>query len=192
MNARHPDATTTVEEPVTPSAVRVFFALVPDEQVRNSLVSLSRDVARRSRGRAVSGEHVHLTVAFLGDISADRVPALQKIGDQVAHRGAVLSFDTLGAWRASGVAWVAPSTVPSSLLTLHAELGAALAEGGFTIEARAFRPHITLARRCVTPMPRARATPIDWRVDRLVLIGSELRAEGPRYRELATWPLLLQ
>jgi 2'-5' RNA ligase len=171
--------------------VRAFFALVPDEPVRAALVDLARDVARRSRGRAVTGEHVHLTLAFLGDVPASGVPALQAIGASIPHVGAVLEFDTLGAWRASGVAWTGPSVIPPELLALHATLGTALAGAGIVLESRAFRPHVTLARRCVQPLPRTRTTPIRWRVDRLRLVGSELLSQGPVYRDLASWPLTI-
>jgi 2'-5' RNA ligase len=101
----------------------------------------------------------------------------------------VLSFDSLGAWRASGVAWIGPSVLPPALLTLHSTLADALVAAGFELESRPFRPHVTLARRCLQPLPRARCAPILWRADQLFLIGSELLPEGPVYRNLAAWDL---
>ncbi len=170
--------------------IRAFYALVPDESVRLQFLALARDIARRSRGRAISGEHVHLTLAFLGDVDASALPELRTIGDRLPHVGATIDFDVAGAWRASGVAWVAPAVVPVPVLALHAALREALAADGFDIEARPFRPHVTLARRCVLPQPRARCSPVRWPVDRLCLIGSQLRPEGPVYTELAAWPLV--
>lgn len=171
------------------TSVRTFFALVPDDAVRQRFVTLARDVARRSRGRAVSGEHVHLTLAFLGDVPVTSVPDLRGIGDRLPHEGALLEFDTLGAWRASGVAWVAPSRLPPPLTQLHATLNQALRDSGFEVETRPFRPHVTLARRCVQPQGRAVMTPIAWPVRKLCLIGSELHPEGPVHSTLAEWPL---
>ena len=72
--------TTSPEELAAPAApmptpiVRAFFALVPDDDVRRQISALARDVARRSRGRAVSGDHVHLTLAFIGDVATDVHP----------------------------------------------------------------------------------------------------------------------
>lgn len=175
--------------PHTTSA-RAFFALVPDEAVRQRFALLARDVARRCRGRAVSGEHVHLTVAFMGDVPATSIPDLRRIGERVAHTAALLSFDTLGAWRASGVAWVAPSHLPAEVAALHATLNQALRDTGFEIESRPFRPHLTLARRCVQPQARQAMTPIAWDVRKLCLIGSELHPEGPVHSTLAEWPLV--
>jgi len=94
--------------PATPAgvpAVRAFFALAPDDDVRESLAQFGRDIARKSRGRAVSPENAHLTLAFLGDVARARLPVLQQVGDRVPHAGFVVEFDALGAWRASGVAW---------------------------------------------------------------------------------------
>ena len=146
----------------TATTIRAFYALVPDDAIRMQFVALARDVARRSRGRAMMGDHVHLTLAFLGDVATGLLPSLRKIGDSLPPVGSILDFDQLGAWRASGVAWIAPSVIP---------------------------PHITLARRCVQPHPRAQCAPIRWPVRRLSLVGSELRPEGPLYSELATWEL---
>lgn len=173
----------------TGSRVRSFFALVPDEDVRRQFLTLARDVARRSRGRAITGDHVHLTLAFLGDVDAAALPTLTGIGDRLPHAAALLEFSELGAWRASGVAWIAPAEIPAPLITLHATLRDALSSAGFALDTRSFRPHVTLARRCVLPHPRVHSTPIRWQVARLCLIGSQLRPEGPLYTELATWAL---
>jgi 2'-5' RNA ligase len=122
-------------------------------------------------------------------VSLDRVAELRAIGERLPRRGATLLFDTLGAWRASGVAWVAPAEVSDSLLVLHAALHEMLAAASFALESRPFRPHVTLARRCVQPHPRTRCAPIRWPVDSLCLVGSELRPEGPLHTTLCDWKL---
>lgn len=172
-----------------PDAVRVFFALVPERPVAELFTALARDVARRARGRAVAGHHIHLTLAFLGDVAPAAIPALRRIGDALPHDGGVVVFDTLGSWRASGVAWIAPRELPPQVAALHGALHAALAAAGFPLDTRPFRPHLTLARRCVHPVSRAACAPVRWNVDRLCLIGSELTPEGPVYSELAAWAL---
>jgi len=114
------------------------------------------------------------------------------VGDRVPRTGFVVSFDSLGAWRASGVAWIAPSVLPPPLHKLHATLASGLQAAGFELETRPFRPHVTLARRCLQPLPRAKCAPILWRADKLYLIGSELREDGPVYRNLAAWDLVVR
>lgn len=180
-----------VDTPGATQRIRAFFALVPDEATRLKFVALARDVARRSRGRAITGEHVHLTVAFLGDVEASELPRLRAIADALPLAGAALDFDVLGAWRASGVAWVAPADVPAPLTAMCTALHESLQQAGFSLDTRPFRPHVTLARRCVQPHPRAHCAPIRWDVTRLCLIGSELRPEGPLYTQLHEWTLPL-
>jgi RNA 2',3'-cyclic 3'-phosphodiesterase len=175
-----------------PRGVRAFFALSPDDEVRETLAGLGRDVARRSRGRAVSPENAHLTLAFVGDVTRDSLAVLQAVGDRAPKTGFVVGFDSLGAWRASGVAWIAPSVLPPPLLKLHSTLMDALNAEGFELETRPFRPHVTLARRCLQPLPRAHCPPILWRADKLFLVGSELRDAGPVYRNLASWDLAIR
>ena len=178
--------------PAIAQRIRAFFALVPDEATRLEFVALARDVARRSRGRAITGEHVHLTVAFLGDVETSALPRLREIGDALPLAGGRLAFDVLGAWRASGVAWVAPAEVPAPLTAMCTALHDSLQHDGFSLDTRPFRPHVTLARRCVQPHPRAHCAPIRWDVTRLCLIGSELRPEGPLYTQLCEWTLPLK
>ena len=175
----------------TTPRVRAFYALVPNDSIRLQFLALARDVARRSRGRAISGEHVHLTLAFLGDVPATRVERVARDRRRLPHRGAELNFDTLGAWRASGVAWVAPSSLPAVLTELHSQPARRTHGAGFEMESRPFRPHVTLARRCVQPHPRAHCTPIHWPVTRLALIGSELQPQGPIHSTLREWALAL-
>ena len=173
-----------------PRGLRAFFALSPDEEVRETLAALGRDVARKCRGRSVSPENAHLTLAFIGDVAKGSLPVLQAVGDRAPKTDFVVNFDLLGAWRASGVAWIAPTVLPPPLLKLHSTLMDALAKAGFELEARPFRPHVTLARRCLQPLKRAPCPPILWRADKLYLIGSELRSDGPIYRNLASWELV--
>lgn len=175
-----------------PRGIRAFFALNPDPGVRESLAALGRDIARKSRGRAVPPDNTHLTLAFIGDVDKAALPALQAVGDRMPNTGFVVNFDSLGAWRASGVAWIAPATLPPPLLKLHSMLADGLGAAGFELETRPFRPHVTLARRCLQPLPRSRCEPIVWRADKLFLVGSELREGGPVYRNLASWDLAIR
>ncbi len=175
-----------------PKGIRAFFALNPHPEVRESLAALGRDIARKSRGRAVPPDNAHLTLAFIGDVDKAALPVLQSVGDRMPKTGFVVNFDSLGAWRASGVAWIAPVTLPPPLLKLHSMLADGLLAAGFELETRPFRPHVTLARRCLQPLPRSRCEPIVWRADRLFLVGSELREDGPVYRNLASWDLTVR
>jgi len=168
--------------------VRVFFAVWPDRAARDALAALARDTAAQAQGRAPRIENLHLTLAFIGEVAADRIKALRAIGIKVARASSpfTLTLDRLGAFRDAGIAWAGASAPPSELLQLARALGDALAVNDFATERREFQPHVTLARRCRRRVDGAAASPIALQVARLTLMASE---SGPRYRELDAWLL---
>ncbi len=179
------------EKPQTPDpALRLFFALWPDKLARAALARLAQEVAREGHGRAPREASLHLTVAFLGDVPRARVDPLVAIGEQVATTASQfeLTLERIGG-RGYGVAWLAHPRSPEPLHALHASLSEALDAGGYALERRMFRPHVTLARDCVRSAHRGPIAPIGWRVDRLSLVVSTLAPGGSQYRELAGWRL---
>lgn len=177
-----------VKEPPT---VRAFFALWPDAAARDALAELAHAVAVETGGRAPVAQNIHLTLAFLGEVSVARIAALQAIGAAAAAAATafVVNFDRVGAFRGSGIAWAGASETPAELSRLAAELSAALSAAGFVTDPRPFHAHVTLARRCRRRTGVPLAAPIAWSVARLVLNASDLAPDGPRYRELAGWAL---
>ena len=151
---------------------------------------LALDVAAQRGGRAPREGNLHVTVAFLGNVTAQRIDALETIGATCARAFAsfALTLDALGG-TSQGIAWLAPRMVPPQLAALHAALVASLASEGFAIERRRFRPHATLARNCTKPAPRQAVIPIAWHVERLALVASTPAQGGSRYSNVATWPL---
>lgn len=170
---------------------RLFFAVWPDAPARDALAMLARDVAARAGGRAPAADNLHLTLAFVGEVAADRLAALCAAGAEAAAGVAAfdLALDTVGAFRGSGIAWAGATGVPPALLGLVGRLDERLAARGFPTDTRAFHAHVTLARRCRRTPDAQLPAPIAWTVTRLVLNASELASGGPRYREIGVWPL---
>ena len=56
-------------------------------------------------------------------------------------------------------------------------------------EARAWQPHITLARKAGRGLESGRTDPIDWSIRDFCLVESVTEESGPRYRILRRWPL---
>ena len=173
------------------AVLRLFFALWPDREARDALGTLALAVAAQAHGKSSRVENLHLTVVFLGDVPATRVDALRSIGARQAATAApfALTFDRMGTFRGTGIAWAGPSSTPPRLDELARRLGDALAADGFATERRPFHPHVTLARRCRKPGNATIASPIAWHAARLVLNASDPGADGPRYREIDAWPL---
>lgn len=170
-------------------ALRLFFALWPDEPARVALSRLAKEVAHHGQGRAPHEANLHLTLAFIGSVPRVRVDSLLEAGERVAGAASPfpLTLDRIGG-RAYGLAWLAPSSLPEPLHALHASLTEALVAARFALQQRMFRPHVTLARDCSRPAHRGRVQPIGWQVERLSLVVSTLAAGGSEYRNVATWP----
>jgi len=169
--------------------VRAFFAIAPGGEVRDALVRLAGGLAQRTRGRASRPESIHMTLAFVGEVDESQLDALKAIGAALPDEGFDVVLDATGGFSRPQVAWVAPSLIPAALSNLQRRLADELAAGGFRVEARAFAPHLTVARKCEQVPERQAITPIPWRVDAFALWGSALGSGGARYRELAVWRL---
>ena len=179
------------------SALRVFFALWPDGDVRDRLREIARAIAERAQGRPPPPENLHMTLAFVGEVPEPSIAALQRIGRAAAATVPpfALTLDRIGTFPRQGIAWAGASLPPDALMRLAAELAHELTAQGYRLERHPFHAHVTLARRC-----RVRAAdpirpgevlsaPIIWNVVRATLIASELVSGPPRYRELDGWPL---
>ena len=177
--------------PARPKTLRVFYALWPGEEARRTLLALAKDVATAGRGRAPPPQNMHLTLAFVGEVAADRLPALLAVGAQAAAAVSpfTLRFDRLGSFRDSGIAWLGTGTAEPALQALVDGLAAGLAADGFPVERRPFRAHVTLARRCARPPAAADVPAVVWPVATFTLTVSELAPGGSQYRTLAEWPL---
>jgi 2'-5' RNA ligase len=174
---------------------RVFFALWPDEEVRAAIESLARDCVLRIGGRAPDAANLHLTMAFIGEVPADRVPVLREIGKCVSALLSpfTLTLDRIGAFRKQEIAWVGTARANPPIQALADHLTARLTSAGFELDRRPFHPHVTLARRARTRELDAQlgdwATPIVWNVTALTLAASKHTQGALRYVTVDSWPL---
>lgn len=171
-----------------PQQARVFFALWPEPAVQTALHSHGRDLQRRLGGKLTHRESVHLTLAFLGEVSLDRVGLLQEIAAAVDFQPFTLEIVSAGFWPHNKIAWLAPRSTPPALLDLVDELRGGLSDAGYRVETRAYAPHITVVRKA-QPRPFDPVVPlVEWTVHEFVLVRSVLDSEGSRYTVLGRWP----
>ena len=164
---------------------RVFFALWPDEAVREALSRLAKHL--EGDGRPVPAGHLHLTLAFPGTVPSGVVSRLVARMYSVEVPAIRLRLDALGYFARPRIAWVGPSEVPETLVELANALNGLCAEAGVRMEQRSFRPHVSL-RRGVTRFQPARFPPLDWMTDRIVLVESGGNGHPGPYRILASHP----
>ncbi|MEO8467866.1 MAG: RNA 2',3'-cyclic phosphodiesterase [Gammaproteobacteria bacterium] len=165
---------------------RVFFALWPDDTTRSALRFATQSAVQACGGRPIAKANLHLTVAFLGQLTAPGL-ALARAVAPIQVGEFELTLDALGVWPESKILWLAPMTLPPALGELEARLWDGLADSGFRTEERIYRPHVTLARRARAI--EAAVEPVRWPVRELALVESVPYGKNVHYEVLETWPL---
>ena len=168
--------------------MRTFVALaLPDGMARETL-ALSRQLSRVLDARFVAPENHHLTLAFLGEVDECRADAaIAAIDEACMGRPPVLlepkDLATFG--RGKERTLVLELEANPELGALATSVRERLSEHWVSFDEKAFRPHITLARRARLPedlgmlvMPEPA-----WATD-IVLFKSTLTSDGPIYKEL--------
>lgn len=175
---------------------RLFFALdVPDSGRADVRAAADRALAAAPHARPVAPARYHLTLHFLGSFATPQVDLVRRASVAAACVVAPpfeLVINRAGGFPRARVWWLGCETTPPGLDALHAALGNALADAGISSHRHeSFTPHLTIARGA-TSAPRAlQISPIAWRVQSFVLLGSASgdphAARG--YEELGRWAL---
>jgi len=167
---------------------RLFFALWPDKPVRDALLRLRRHLPAVS-GRPTHREDLHVTLAFLGSVDADRQRCVETVADGIAAPSFDLVIDRFGYWARPRILWCGPSDTPEALGRLVGELQADLTDCGFEPEDRPYAAHVTLARKAEKMTFPAFDPSVSWPVREFVLVASRSGGEPPRYEVLRSWRL---
>jgi RNA 2',3'-cyclic 3'-phosphodiesterase len=167
---------------------RLFFALWPDDSVRKRLAGLAEQTRHRCGGRRTADDKLHLTLAFLGDVSPAQVDDLIALTQQLTGPVGTWTLDRLGQFSRGGIVWAGSETVPECLVDFQSGLWASLATLGFTPPQRAFLPHVTLLRQARQRPTRdivAGHLPLAWTYHRAALVHSAIDGSRRRYVTLA-------
>lgn len=157
---------------------RLFAALWPTPATRGALSAAQAALPWPAGARLAGAEGLHLTLAFIGTLPQERLAeAVHACG--IASAKLQLALDRLELWN-DGTAVLCPSAPPPALLDLQARLAASLRAAGVPFDARAFAPHVTLARKA-RGLAQAALPPLRWRSAGHVLALSA----GGRYRVIA-------
>lgn len=163
--------------------LRLFFALPVPWPEAQEILHWRQQLP--CSGTWVHERDLHLTLAFLGQQSPERLTELQAMAKQLEeHTAFELRLDHLGLWSDS-LLHLAPSQPPMQLIRLQKALVEHLDRFGLALEQRAYRPHLTLARHATWPT-RAAAFSVAWRADRFALFSSNSAKIGPRYQQIGT------
>lgn len=208
-----------VEEPPRERAPReptrrLFFALWPDEAMRQAMAQASRKAARASGGRPVPPHNLHVTLAFLGSVPEKRLGELAEIARAAAmgadfasvsgpgslqgparestdslERRLELTFDRLEYWRAAQLLCALPAEPPAAIGALARRLQDRLAASGFAPDLKPFRPHVTVVRKVARPGRIDKMHAVVWSFTELALVESRTLPAGALYSVVESYAL---
>jgi len=173
-----------------PKTQRLFFALWPDDDQRRLIRRHCKSLLRHGGGRPVATENLHVTLAFLGPVTADQRACVERAADAIRLPPFELNLDHAAHWPRPRVLWVGPSEQPPALLALAAALHQAATACGLKLDARPYQAHLTLMRKVARAPADLAIRPFRWPVRGFVLVESKTLAEGVRYTPLKSWPLV--
>lgn len=176
---------------------RIFVALDVDEAVRREAAACQHALAEKVRPvHWVPVHNVHLTLRFLGEVPQSRLGLVEESVRRVARVTPPLHL-VLGGLTAF------PSPKRPRVLVLDVARGRELLGGlfhrldsellarGFAASDRPLRPHLTLGRGAgpLGALPHLAAPkPLEWRVDEILIMESELTSPDPTYHRLVNVP----
>lgn len=181
--------------------MRLFVAVVPPAEALAPLREAVDALRLEAPGwRFADPATWHLTLAFLGEVAEEAVPALDAALRDV--RGTPLTLTVAGAGafpreRVARVLWAGVEGDVSALVALAASVEAVAASAlRRAPEPRAYRPHLTVARaggRPVDATPAVAAlAPVRgpaWTTSEILLVRSNLGGGPARHEPLAAYPL---
>lgn len=175
--------------------MRAFVALDLPEALIRPVTALQ---AGLGAGRHTPEENLHLTLAFLGDISQGQAGAVAEALMELKAPAVPLRLagvDVPGG-KAPNLIWIGADPDPA-LIHLQSKVETLVRQAGVTLERRRFRPHVTLARfgnGLTTREQReigaflalnGAARLDEAKADTVTLYESHLREDGPLYLPLA-------
>lgn len=184
--------------------MRLFAAIDLSDEAR---LAIAREQTRIRRELAdaslkwVRPDHMHLTLVFIGEVDAARGAAIvDRMGAPVPQPPFRLVFGGVGVFPPHGaprVLWLGALDGARAAVELQRAIALRLESVGVPQGARAFRPHLTLARwRDGRPAARGSLAEegvvpvVSVEVTAVTLYQSRLSSSGPAYTALAHAPLL--
>ena len=185
---------------------RTFIALELNEALQRFLGEIISQFSQELPDlRWVDPQGIHLTLAFLGELSDEQLVEAIHAAEEAAHKARPFEYrlkglGIFGSPQQPRVIWMGVEDLPSGkvqgspLQQVHRVLSRELELRGFEVEKRPFSPHLTLARikQPLTPDAQQRlqrilhsrlagASSAVYRVSNLCVMKSELFRAGAKY-----------
>ncbi len=176
--------------------MRVFLALPISEDVRKACTELQKEIRKSgTKAKLVEPENLHITLRFLGDRPPGFSDSVRRVLHELKGSGKIEAKTTyVGSFPSREfirVVWLGIDS--PGIIKLKQGIDSRL-EGLGIIPETDYTPHITLARIKEKPSKKLRELigkriNIEFGIDKIVMMKSELRKEGPKYEILWEIPL---
>jgi len=140
--------------------MRLFIAINFENEVKQKIIALQQQLGKQGSGNFSRPENLHLTLAFLGEVSSLRIITVKSILNSLTVRPITLTFNRTGFFKREGgdIIWLGISE-NRALNALQSCLTSKLNAEGFKTEKRTFEPHLTLVRQYVLNNGEGRINP---------------------------------
>jgi len=170
------------------NSVRLFFALWPEQAVREKILSCSSVIIRKQKGRQVADYNLHMTLHFIGNTTIDNMRCLDAQASKIVSPAFKLVIDKVGYFQKPGIIWLGCKVIPTELGHLHSNLASQLSCCEYEPEKRNYRPHISLFRKASLNAKPEIETPFSWQPQGFSLIESTPESNGVKYTEIRKYP----
>lgn len=162
---------------------RSFLAIPMEGESLKSLCRLQKQLQSvLPQARIIPESQLHLTLAFLGDLTGSQLQQAEDIVRRMTVASASLSAAGLSLF---GNALVLTLQAPEELREMVQMLQTELVQAGFCLEKRNWIPHITLFRKVKTlPAAIPEGKDITVQADAVCLYASRLTPQGAVYTKL--------
>lgn len=177
---------------------RLFFALDIQEQGKKAIIQWSQEhlECMLQRGKPVTENNLHITLAFLGNVSIEQQLFFIKLCNDTfmpinsaSKTNFKLSLNQIALFKKPKILYLGFRQFPTYILDLANLLSNKAKEKEIFQEARAYCPHVSIARK-VKALITNKQVNIAIDINSFSLYLSESTANGVIYTPTNTWSLV--
>lgn len=181
---------------------RLFFALWPDHSTQQKIFlsfkhsslfqkteNPARHISGQRLGKIYKPENLHMTLHFLGNVSANDMQCVNQLASKITARAFSLELNRYGCFAEARIFWMGAYELPDALFYLHKELAKEIARCSLQVDARPYAPHITLMRNAPPVASTDNTESIFWKIEQFALVESLSTPQGVSYIPLKFYDL---
>lgn len=131
--------------------MRLFIAINLSENIKDELgKTITRLKAETRRGSFTRRDNFHITMLFLGEVDTSKVNNIKQAMEDVQATPFEINLSSLGYFKRNegDIFWIGVHK-NEVLNDIYEQLYSRLTQVGFSLEARQFKPHLTIGRRVI-------------------------------------------